>query len=253
MTFRRTLLLSTLGHIAIVYLLVSHAVPVLKPMMSKPELAHYVKVRLQLPTLALEAASEPEVAEESEPVVRTQQARPPKNKPSPPKIDTTQAVQVDTPKAPPSDKPSPSTAAQMNEPQSPVAPKIATASPNLAKENQSSQQAPNTNRPKFNRKQRRKAKQTYWSNLARFFRSNGYVYPKQALLLGQEGKVYIVIEIAPSGLIISAAISKSSGFPMLDQSALTAVLATKRVPPLPKQLKKKNRKFRIPIEYRLPT
>ena len=107
--------------------------------------------------------------------------------------------------------------------------------------------------PLLSKAERRALKRSYWQSLNRFFKDSGYEYPKRAELAGQEGKVYITVEIAPSGLIINARVSKSSGFQLLDEAALASVIAAKRLPPLPRQLSQKNRKFRIPIEYRLPS
>jgi periplasmic protein TonB len=260
MNFTRTLLLSTVGHIGLVFVLVNHSVSELKPLMTKPDLAHYVKVRLRLPALIAEVAPEPTPAEEISEKVLTKTLVPHRQRklakakaaPIPKKQSTPIAKSVRSSRTlrhPAKHKTASVTLvtqitkvdkSAVAKPTQPIAPKATT--PILKNSAQ-----------KLTRKQRRGIKRAYWTRLTRFFKSTGYSYPKRAILAGQEGKVYVVIEIDPSGLIIDASISKSSGFPILDASALQAVLATKRVPPLPSRINQKNRKFRIPIEYRLPS
>lgn len=48
------------------------------------------------------------------------------------------------------------------------------------------------------------------------------VYPRSARRRGQEGKVIVTVTVAPSGRVTSPRISKSSGIPALDSSALKA-------------------------------
>lgn len=255
MNFTRTLLLSTVVHTGLVFVLVNHRAPDLKPLMTKPDLAHYVKVRLQLPALVPEAVTEPVLVEESSEEITTKTSVTHKRA----KLATARPKLKKAPKQP--TVPSPIVKQSASKVTTPV--KLVNSGFSVdktivveAEQTTTSQVVDQTLNPstrKLTRKERRTIKRAYWSRLTRFFKSTGYSYPKRAILAGQEGKVYIVIEIDPSGLIIDASISKSSGFPVLDASALQAVLATKRVPPLPIRINQKNRKFRIPIEYRLPS
>ena len=107
--------------------------------------------------------------------------------------------------------------------------------------------------PRLTKKSKRALQMGYWKSLNAHFQSTSFEYPKRALLAGIEGKVYILIEVDQRGNIIAARINRSSGHQILDEAALKRVLATKRLPPLPSQLGNRNRKFRIPFEYRLPT
>ena len=107
--------------------------------------------------------------------------------------------------------------------------------------------------PRLTKKSKRALKMGYWKSVNAHFQSTSFDYPKRALLAGIEGKVYILIEVDQRGNIIAARINRSSGHQILDEAALKRVLATKRLPPLPSQLGTRNRKFRIPFEYRLPT
>jgi protein TonB len=71
-------------------------------------------------------------------------------------------------------------------------------------------------------------------------------YPKMAIELGQQGKVTLLITADPEGRIVSLEVSKSSGFPLLDRSAMDHV---KRHWLLPKG--SGSRIFETSINYRL--
>jgi len=47
-------------------------------------------------------------------------------------------------------------------------------------------------------------------------------YPHEARVAGQEGKTQLYFLIGPDGKVLDAKIGKSSGFPQLDEAALTA-------------------------------
>ena len=49
------------------------------------------------------------------------------------------------------------------------------------------------------------------------------VYPREAVRLGQQGAVTLVVHIAPDGSVRSVDIPETSGFPMLDAAARDAV------------------------------
>lgn len=268
MTFNRTLLLSGIIHSLLGYMLLNHTPDRIAPAMTTPELAHFIQVRLQLTPGHSERLPMPKLVEETaaapaEKVEETNVSSPPtkvqrvaKRVEKSPKVKVAKKskglkrkpLPQTERKAAPSLVVETSSSQTDDSPSSDVQASISgQITPDSIQQQASQRIAP------LSKKQRRSLKQSYWSNLTRFFKASGYQYPKRAILAGQEGKVYIVIEIDPSGLIVDAKIGKSSGFPLLDDSALKAVLATKRVPPLPERLKRRNHKFRIPIEYRLPS
>ncbi|MDX2167627.1 MAG: energy transducer TonB, partial [Deltaproteobacteria bacterium] len=45
-------------------------------------------------------------------------------------------------------------------------------------------------------------------------------YPRQAVLRGWQGKVWIELALNPDGEVASAAVARSSGFPLLDDAAV---------------------------------
>jgi len=56
------------------------------------------------------------------------------------------------------------------------------------------------------------------------------IYPLAARQRGQEGKVIIMIKVLSDGLVGTAKVLTSSGFPLLDESALDAVRRWRFVP-----------------------
>ena len=48
-------------------------------------------------------------------------------------------------------------------------------------------------------------------------------YPKQSLRLGEQGKTVLRVELNESGRVEQVAVQSSSGFPHLDEAAMTAV------------------------------
>jgi protein TonB len=49
------------------------------------------------------------------------------------------------------------------------------------------------------------------------------LYPPEALRLGLEGEVVLLLELGESGRIVEASVASSSGHALLDQAALKAV------------------------------
>lgn len=70
------------------------------------------------------------------------------------------------------------------------------------------------------------------------------IYPKMAEDLGQQGKVIIAFTVDESGRIISAEVKQSSGYPILDHSALESIKRHWVFPP-----GAPDRRYEAPINY----
>lgn len=77
------------------------------------------------------------------------------------------------------------------------------------------------------------------------------VYPRKAQKRRITGRVLVRIRISGTGQLISSSIAKSSGNPILDQSALKTITRVGRFPAAPKGLTQGNQDFRIPVSFRL--
>jgi periplasmic protein TonB len=58
---------------------------------------------------------------------------------------------------------------------------------------------------------------------ADYFQNEAPTYPPQSKRLGEEGKVVLVVQVSADGAPLSVSLKNSSGWPRLDQAALTAV------------------------------
>ncbi len=76
-------------------------------------------------------------------------------------------------------------------------------------------------------------------------------YPKLAALRGWEGEVRLRVHIATKGNIVSIQLVQSSGFDLLDQSAIKLVETCGELPPLPEALRGRDFDILIPVQYRL--
>jgi protein TonB len=56
------------------------------------------------------------------------------------------------------------------------------------------------------------------------------VYPEQARRQGWEGRVVVRLEVLPSGVVGSVSVERSSGYPLLDETAVQAVREWRFVP-----------------------
>ena len=92
--------------------------------------------------------------------------------------------------------------------------------------------------------------QTYAKTLVRYF-AKKRSYPPMARKLGQQGTVWVDVEILRSGQITNIELSKSSGFKVLDEAALALVKKADDLPPFPEGITAQKIKIRIPLEYTL--
>ena len=69
-------------------------------------------------------------------------------------------------------------------------------------------------------------------------------YPPQAVAMGLEGEVILLLSLSESGQLVSATIARSSGHAMLDQAALDAARRIGALPGNPRQVL-------FPVNFRL--
>jgi protein TonB len=73
-------------------------------------------------------------------------------------------------------------------------------------------------------------------------------YPRLARERGWEGKTYVMLTFGRDGLLKGVALSKTSGYPILDDKALELVKRM-RVPPMPGQLRRIERTITMPVNF----
>jgi protein TonB len=73
-------------------------------------------------------------------------------------------------------------------------------------------------------------------------------YPRLARERGWEGKTYVMLTFGRDGLLKAVALSKTSGYPILDDKALELVKRM-RVPPMPGRLRKIERTITMPVNF----
>ncbi|MGH7351824.1 MAG: energy transducer TonB [Candidatus Methylomirabilales bacterium] len=83
-----------------------------------------------------------------------------------------------------------------------------------------------------------------WTQLLRQRIKGAQRYPELALRFGMEGTVEVEFEIARDGSVEWVRVTKSSGYPLLDEASVEAVKRAAPLPVVPGRI-------RIPISYRL--
>lgn len=76
-------------------------------------------------------------------------------------------------------------------------------------------------------------------------------YPRMAALRGWEGEVLLRLTVARKGNLIAVQLDRSSGFEVLDRSALAFVEALAGLPPLPEALEANEIQVVVPVHYKL--
>jgi len=64
---------------------------------------------------------------------------------------------------------------------------------------------------------------------------NVWVYPQEAQMEGQQGRLLILFSIDKSGKVVKISLLRSSGYPLLDNAAIEAIKDASPFPPLPKR------------------
>ena len=75
-------------------------------------------------------------------------------------------------------------------------------------------------------------------------------YPRAARLRGAEGTVWLRVDVAASGRVEHVELERSAGHRDLDRAALAAVRRW-LFAPLPEEIERSDRWFRVPVEFRL--
>jgi len=92
----------------------------------------------------------------------------------------------------------------------------------------------------------------YLKKVARAVRKD-FKYPRAAIRAGMEGRAVVAIMIDEEGRVISAKLSTSSGYDILDDAAVKAAKSISKVPKAPAELEWSKRRVKIPFKFRLRT
>ena len=110
--------------------------------------------------------------------------------------------------------------------------------------------APQRARPAVNHPQTSKAEAAYRARLNQLLRANKR-YPKRAKRMGKQGTVKVSFIILRNGSIQNIRLVNSSGNSTLDSAALRAVKSISGKLPFPKEIKKSQWLFTVPVIYQL--
>ena len=90
----------------------------------------------------------------------------------------------------------------------------------------------------------------YTRQLSAHFKSRRH-YPEMAKKLRLTGTVWVILELRRDGTLIQARIKTSSGYPILDQAALTSAQKAVPAPPFPPQTQAQQKNILIPYHYKM--
>jgi TonB family protein len=79
-----------------------------------------------------------------------------------------------------------------------------------------------------------------------------HIYPRQAVIKKWEGQTKVGIHLAADGNVIDVVVEEKSDYPVLDEAALKMVKGLKPFPPLPDELRGKERTIIVPVQFTLP-
>ncbi|MBQ9394741.1 MAG: energy transducer TonB [Proteobacteria bacterium] len=91
---------------------------------------------------------------------------------------------------------------------------------------------------------------SYAKQLNEHFKKHHH-YPEMARRRRMTGTVWLLVEVRRDGSLISVEIAESSGFPMLDDAAISSVKDSVPVPPFPENITAETKKLRIPYVFKL--
>ncbi|MEH0194131.1 TonB family protein [Caulobacter sp. CCNWLY153] len=74
-------------------------------------------------------------------------------------------------------------------------------------------------------------------------------YPRRAQSAGQEGVVHVAFMVDRAGRVLSARVAKGSGYPLLDEEALSTVRRASPVPPPPDDVAGDPVEVLVPVEF----
>ena len=78
-------------------------------------------------------------------------------------------------------------------------------------------------------------------------------YPREATRQKQEGTALLDVTLARDGTVLGVALERSSGYPLLDQAAIKAVLDASPVPAFPPAYRREQGTMVLAAQYRLGT
>lgn len=81
--------------------------------------------------------------------------------------------------------------------------------------------------------------------------ANQQVYPRIARMQGLSGRVLVIFELAKNGNIVEAKVQSSSGYEILDRSAVEAVKSAQPFPVFPEFFNRESVRVEIPLVYDL--
>lgn len=90
----------------------------------------------------------------------------------------------------------------------------------------------------------------YTRQLSAHFKNRRH-YPEMAKKLRLTGTVWVILELRRDGTLIQARIQTSSGYPILDQAALTSAQKAVPAPPFPPQTQAQQKSILIPYHYKM--
>ena len=98
--------------------------------------------------------------------------------------------------------------------------------------------------------EKKEIRQDYLEQLIAKINANKY-YPKKAKRRGWQGKVTVSFSVMPSGQVKNTEIQQTSGFHLLDKSALRAIQDSQPFAPIPSNLGLTKLDLELPIVYQL--
>lgn len=169
---------------------------------------------------------------------------PPPPPPPPPKPDPQPSPRAQTPPPPAPRPPAP----QQPQPSSPLA-----NAPQQHAPTQSQQQAARQAPPRFvnpaDSYGQRRAQEDYLWGVVRKIAAHRY-YPRGAREHSEEGLVVTLVTIARDGRLLGVSISRSSGYPTLDNAVLDVIRQAAPYPPLPNDVTGTQHTFLLPLNYK---